>query len=690
MLLPGLLLICLIALAAAAVGAFAILVWRRRRKRKLAEPSELLTASRAESPPADSATLETTEAMRPDTGTKPPLCKLGESAPSKPVPTPPLPETTSSPELVACSPQRDPSADQPPLGPPDRSHSPGEAAPSPRETPPHEPAPVPPTPVAEPSSRGEDLPEKEAPTGTEPIEDRIEYGEVPAFDGREHLPLSNEPPRARPAEALPVSEPFPDGHAAPTVPSDRLPLTPPELPDKVNSPAEPSPAPPRKQARHRDRRGSRRAVPARAQETMQPDRTSVSALRQAEAKLRLAIDANRKSIRLSIVLARPEGFPDRIEPKAAGDEPVYAFDGDRYDDVDIDWTPGFLNAELRLADVEQQLEWLRGSRPFHLFGPVAGEPDLLTVPAAVTGLEHAIICRESNVTEVHAAATAAGSPPPDALHGWMGIPAGWAVLTGYTPTHSFQSQAEPRLRPLDPGTQIEIRLVGGLPIRSNTYAEGHAPRILIEPLPPGCEVHIGGHHATCRSDGSWTVQGADAPGSHMVDVVPGPSLTYSVLLDPGAAKGWKLWDAHPERASSGGGATWARPAICGARVFADPGSTVVACESKWSGLALGARASTQLLTRRDDAPAAVAILQFNPAFLILSAGLRRHQGKIAWMGRDPSGVRPRMRRVPDLKWVSAVRAAAARRLAVCPNTSEARSAWRSAVAAARRVRRDKT
>lgn len=80
MLLSWLLLICLIALAAAAVAAFAILVWRRRRKRKLAEPSELLTGSRAESVPPDSATLGTSEAVTPDTGAKPPFCKLGESA----------------------------------------------------------------------------------------------------------------------------------------------------------------------------------------------------------------------------------------------------------------------------------------------------------------------------------------------------------------------------------------------------------------------------------------------------------------------------------------------------------------------------------------------------------------------------------------------------------------------------------
>ncbi len=661
--LSGLLLICLISLAAATV---ATLVWRRRQVRKLAEPSKFLTACRAEPQPADTATHEVSEAVPPDTEAKSPFNKLDEPAPENSVPAPLFPETTTSPAQVACSPQRDTAADRPPPG---TSYSPppaGGATPSRRETPTHEPAPVPAptTPVKEPSSRGEDLPEKEVSLGTEPSEGRITCGdEIPVFDDGGHLPPNN-PPRAGPADALSAPEP----------------------PDKA-PPVESSPAPTRKQARHRDRRGSRRAVPARPQEPKQPDRTSVSVSRQAEAKLRLTVDSNRKSIRISIVLVRPEGFPDRIEPKAAGAEPVCAFDGDRYDDIDIDWTQGFLNDELRLADVEQQLEWLRSARPFHLFRPVTGEPDLLTVPAAVLGVEHTIICRESDIEEVYAAAAAAGSPLPDTLHGWMGIPAGWAVLTGYTPTHSFQSQAGPSLRPLDPGTQIEIRLVGGLPIRSNIYAEGHAPRILIEPLPSGCEVRIGGRRATRRSDGSWTVPGSGAPGSHLVDVIPGPSLTYSVLPDPGAAEGWKLWDAHPERASSTGGAAWASPAICGAQVFADPGSTVIACEAKWSGLALGARASTQPLTRRDDAPAAVAILQFKPVFLILSAGLRRHQGKIAWMGRDPSDGRPRMRRVPDLTWVSAVRAAAARRLAVCPNTSEARSAWRSAAAAARRVRR---
>ena len=200
MLLSGLLLTCLVALAA----AVAILVWRRRRKRRLAKPSELFAASRAEPQGAGSAKLETSEAAPPDTGAKPPSRKLGEPAASSPIATPPLPETTTSPAPAACSPQRDPSVDRPPLGTPNRPHLPVEASSSPRETPPHEPPPVPATPVEEPSSRGEDLPEKEAPTGSEPTKDRIECGDVPAFDGGEHLPLSNELPRAMPVEGLPA------------------------------------------------------------------------------------------------------------------------------------------------------------------------------------------------------------------------------------------------------------------------------------------------------------------------------------------------------------------------------------------------------------------------------------------------------------------------------------------------------
>lgn len=513
--------------------------------------------------------------------------------------------------------------------------------------------------------------------------------EMPPHPSAEELPLpKDEATDDDGTGARPACEPVQEDHATRAVAPDEpasAPGTPHEKPSHEASP----PTPPRRPARHRDRRGARRADSERAAGNRQPDVASPPAVRQAEAKLRLAVDWNRRTTRLSVVLLRPEGFPDRIEAQVGGSEVVHAFDNDRYDDVDIDWTPGFLAAELRFTDSKERLEWLRSARPFHLFAATPGEPDLLSVSAARAGVEHAVICREGDIEAVHAAAAAAGSPLPTAIQGWQSIPTGWAILTGYTPEHTFQSQIDSRLRSLDPGAGTEIRLVGGLAIRIGAYAEGQLPRILVEPMPPGCEVFIGGYPASRDDDGSWIAPGWRAPGSHLVDVVPGPSLTYFVLADPGAGGGWEFWDAHPGLVSERGNAPWTQAAICGGRVYAAGDCTVFACESGQSAIALGVRANVQPLTSRADAPAAVAVLRFRPAFLVTSSGLRRHQGRIIWLGGDTSGKPPRMQRVPDLAWVSAVRAAAARRLAVYPDIDAAKSAWRSAAASARRVRRRK-
>ncbi len=516
---------------------------------------------------------------------------------------------------------------------------------------------------------------------TEPDNKPLEESRAPVAEVEQLHPPSGESSRATRSTVEPVRsvDAASDAPAAKPLPasSDAASGAP------VSHP--PPSAPPRRPARHKDRRGARRAATANAAESTPTGQASASTLRKSEARLRLAIDANRKSIRLSIVLSRPEGLPERIELDGICDEPVRAFDDIRYDDVDIDWTPDILATEIRLTDPSQQLQWLRSARSIHLFANEAGEPDLLSVPAASSRVEHSIICREEDTPAVLETAASTGSPLPEVIQGWIGIPAGWAVLTGYTPRHSPERQLEDYLRPLDPGVATEIRLIGGLAVRGNTYAEGHVPKILIEPLPAGCEVEIGSQRATQQSDGSWTAPGSDTPGSHLVDVVPGPSLTYSVLADPGGADGWETWDAHPEREPSGNSAPWAGTAICGARIFTNAGRMVVAWDSSWSALALGARANIQALIRRTDAPAAIGILPFRPAFLVLSKGLRRGQGKVLWLGRGTSADRPRTKNAPDQDWARSVRSAATRRLPIRPDTEAARAAWRSAKDAARRV-----
>src|SRR5262249_43947207 len=102
----------------------------------------------------------------------------------------------------------------------------------------------------------------------------------------------------------------------------------------------------RRPAVHQDRRGARRNSIAAARAGSQP--SSYPAVRQAEAKLCLAVDPVRRNVRLSIVLLRPEGFPERIEVDLGHRETAHAFDDTRYDDIDVAWTTDFLAGELRL------------------------------------------------------------------------------------------------------------------------------------------------------------------------------------------------------------------------------------------------------------------------------------------------------------------------------------------------------
>jgi hypothetical protein len=116
-----------------------------------------------------------------------------------------------------------------------------------------------------------------------------------------------------------------------------------------------------------------------------------------------------------------------------------------------------------------------------------------------------------------------------------------------------------------------IRLSGGLEVRAGSFAQGSPPRIAIEPFPIGAHVTIDGTLAEMEQDGAWRGAGWDAPGEHLVDVVPGPSLTYRILGDPWLSGGWDRWDAHPERFPHLNEAPWARAQICGASLLGPSG-----------------------------------------------------------------------------------------------------------------------
>jgi hypothetical protein len=432
------------------------------------------------------------------------------------------------------------------------------------------------------------------------------------------------------------------------------------------------------QAVFRDRRGARRSIAQQDEAEPRRERRTSSRLRQADAKLRLMIDTIRKRISLAAVLLKPEGFPDEID---IGEAAVQTFDESRYDDFDLEWTTGLLDGEIRLKDETQKLEWIRSARPFHLFTAASGEPDLVSTSAAPLGSRSTIVCRERHAAAIEATATEAGSPALRRLEGFEGLPSGWTVLDGYTPVRALHSPPE-WLKPLDPGAETVITLHGGLEIRSAAYAQGEPPLIRIEAMPSNCRVFIDEAPAERDEEGNWSAPGWDAPGQHLVDIVPGRSSTYHIMPDPALCNGWEPWTAHASLAPPLAGTA----AVCGAMVFSLDGRTVLATEPASSVTALGARHEIKMLTIRQDAPAALAALAFEPLFVVLSSGGRRDDSKILVLD-FPTATADQQPRKLDSRWASKIRDMAARRVPIRPETPAAKAAWRSATREARRWKR---
>jgi hypothetical protein len=170
---------------------------------------------------------------------------------------------------------------------------------------------------------------------------------------------------------------------------------------------------PFKPAQHRFRRGQRRAAQPQpgAGSKASPAAVAATLRTPAEARLRLMLHPVRRTVSLSAVLARPAGYPDRITLLLEAGTEVEAYSDDRYDDVDLEWTPGLLSGEVRL-DCKEGYQWLRSSRRVHIFSELADEPGLISVGSASLASPSAIVCRQDDAEAVRSAAAACGSAEP--------------------------------------------------------------------------------------------------------------------------------------------------------------------------------------------------------------------------------------------------------------------------------------
>jgi hypothetical protein len=160
------------------------------------------------------------------------------------------------------------------------------------------------------------------------------------------------------------------------------------------------------------------------------------------------------------------------------------------------------------------------------------------------GRVHVILCRNALLAQVRPVLQQTGCTGFEVLEEGFGAPPGWTVIRDVVPKQVLRVDGGPEiLTILQPEPGIEIELKGGIYLQQGTWLYVFPPRICVSgDMQPGVEVFIDGKGAIAGDDGSFSIQGYDTVGEHIVSIpVANTSRTYTITEGD---QGWAPWDAH--------------------------------------------------------------------------------------------------------------------------------------------------
>jgi len=160
------------------------------------------------------------------------------------------------------------------------------------------------------------------------------------------------------------------------------------------------------------------------------------------------------------------------------------------------------------------------------------------------GRVHVILCRNALLAQVIPVLQQADCTGFDVLEEGLGAPPGWTVIRAVVPKQIGRVEGGPAiLTILQPEPALEIELKGGIYLQQGTWLHSFPPRICVPgEMQPGVEVFIDGKGAIADDDGSFSIEGYDTVGEHIVSIpVANTSRTYKITEGD---QDWTPWDAH--------------------------------------------------------------------------------------------------------------------------------------------------
>jgi hypothetical protein len=229
-----------------------------------------------------------------------------------------------------------------------------------------------------------------------------------------------------------------------------------------------------------------------------------------------------------------------------------------------------LELKGQLAD-QRRTRWLLTGRNIYVLANHQRASGFVSTTRLVLGRSHVLLCTAEVLQQVEGALTDAGCQGYTKLDETHGLPSGWIGLRGVTPSKA--APLEPGIDPfyaVKPAPDIDLGLEGGVCLRNSIWLEGFPPQIkLLGDASLPVKVLIDGQEAGLAADGSWTVDGYDQLGEHVVYCEGlSCSRSYSIEAPPDV---WEEWPAyHFGQAEICGPLVRILPQAAGRRLFSVP------------------------------------------------------------------------------------------------------------------------
>lgn len=401
---------------------------------------------------------------------------------------------------------------------------------------------------------------------------------------------------------------------------------------------------------------------------------------------------------LALVPDRRDGMPDAIEVTGTqGQQHLTELRNDCYESVILQDSGNALRQGVEWHgrwDV-QCYRWVLGGRELYvlaegdecgLHGFVSRRKD----PRLLLNARHVVLSSAHLRDEVLAALAEAGCTTPETSDdSTPGIPSGWLLFREVKPTRAVSMRGDAHiLNALCPLPNIEPHFIGGIRLQEKTWLSGFPPRIRFTgELGNGFRVTIDGLEAHVAADGAFEALGWDSVQEHRL-WFEGQSVAYTLSK---MEEDWQMWHAH----DFGTGA-----AICGANTKRLDGA-------RWqqvrvpvgNPILVGAHPGEIFNSSpRNDVrcESVLAMVPFAPVWALPldSAHADKRSARIVLYSlAEPGAINIEKltgNRIDNRRlfaWISAIREAGCKGLALATDSEDAKKLWRSYREIAKQLRR---